>query len=101
MPVVNALVAVVIGFLAVVAAMRVRRELAGSLGKAWRVRFLLVQGVLINVVLFAVVCYLIGRDDVTTAAEKWAAVVMYGPLYFGYSLHNIDWTAKKFHGVEG
>jgi hypothetical protein len=99
MPLLNALVAIVLGFIAVMAAMRVRRELAGALGREWRVRFLLVQGVLINVALFATVCYLIGKD--VSVLEQWLATLLYGPVFYFYSLSNINWTAKKFHGVEG
>ncbi|MDB5100904.1 MAG: hypothetical protein JWM80_5325 [Cyanobacteria bacterium RYN_339] len=99
MPWPNALVAILLGFIAVMAAMRARRDMAATLGREWRMRFLLVQGLLINVALFATICLVIGKG--ASASEQWLAVLVYGPLFYGYSLSNINWTAKKFHGVEG
>lgn len=101
MPQLTALVGLLLGLVAVVAAMRVRRDLASGLGREWRVRFLLVQGVLINGTLFAVIRYISHNLGWTDATSLWLVSALYGPLFFGYSLSNVDWTARKFHGVEG
>ena len=97
----SALAGVLVGLLAVLASLRVRRDLASQLGRDWRVRFVTVQAGPINLVLFAVLHYLAIQQgwDGTTAA--WGLVLAYGPVFFGYSLANIDWTARKFHGVGG
>jgi hypothetical protein len=101
MPQLTALVGLLLGLVAVVAAMRVRRDLASGLGRDWRVRFFLVQGVLINGTLFAVIRYVSHNLGWTDPASLWLVSGLYGLLFFGYSLSNVDWTARKFHGVEG
>jgi hypothetical protein len=96
---VTLLAGILIGLVAVVAAMRVRRGLSARLGQEWRRRFLLVQGLPINVVLFLVLGYVVSNLDLGNAAS-WVLLGLYGPLFFGYSIANIDWTARKFHGEE-
>jgi hypothetical protein len=97
--VVSTLLGLAVGLIAVVVAMRMRRDLAARLGQAWRIRFLAVQGGLINITLFMVWRYVAGNLDLE-GGELWAASLAYGPVFFFYSLSNIDWTARKFHGVD-
>ncbi len=95
-----ALLGFLIGLLAVGVAMRVRRDLAAQLGREWRVRFLVVQGGLINACLFGVWRYLAGNLGFDGPEAVWLVSLAYGPLFTLYSLSNIDWTARKFHGVD-
>lgn len=101
MALLSALLGLAIGFIAVVVAMRLRRDLAAQLGREWRIRFLAVQGVLINAALFAVWEYVASNLGWTQGSQVWGVAIAYGPVFLGYSLSNIDWTARKFHGVEG
>lgn len=89
-----------LGLLAVVVAMRVRRDLAARLGREWRLRFMAVQGVPINLALFAVWHYLAANLGWWDGQHVWWLALAYTPVFFFYSLSNIDWTARKFHGVE-
>ena len=99
MPMLSALLGLTIGMMAVVVALRVRRDLAARLGREWRLRFLAVQGGLINVTLFVVWRYL-AASLAGDGATLWFASALYGPVFFFYSLSNIDWTARKFHGMD-
>jgi hypothetical protein len=98
-PVFSALLGLAIGLMTVVVAMRMRRDLAARLGRDWRLRFLAVQGGLINVTLFVVWRY-IAQNLGMEGRDLWIASIVYGPVFFFYSLSNIDWTARKFHGVD-
>ena len=85
------------GLVAVLVAMRVRRDLSARLGSAWRVRFLLVQGVLINLALFFVWRWVAANLGWGEGTAVWIVSLAYAPTFFVYSLSNIDWTARKFH----
>lgn len=91
----------VIGLMAVLVAMRLRRDLAAQLGRDWRLRFLAVQGILINLCLFAVWRWVADNLGYSDDTSLWAVSCIYGPVFLVYSLSNIDWTARKFHGVGG
>ena len=88
---------VLAGFVACVAAIAVRRPLVARLGSGYTGRFLLVQGLAINAVLYYVVQGMMGWSGVQAG---WWAPPAYGLLFFLYSMSNIDWTARKFHDVE-
>jgi hypothetical protein len=90
-----------IGLLAVFAAIRVRGPLVAQLGRGWLIRFLVVQGGLINAVLLWVVLSTLKGFSWSTGAAAWGIPLGYGALFYVYSLSNIDWTAKKFHSEGG
>lgn len=87
----------VLGWLAMGLAIWTRRHLAVSLGRPWFGRFVAVQGLLIHPLLLALVYYLAARLGV---AAHWAAAPVYGLLFYLYTLSNIGFTARKFHGAE-
>lgn len=91
-----AALSVLAGLVACVAAIVVRRPLVARLGPGYTGRFLAVQGLAINGVLFYVVQAMAGWSG----ARTWWLPPAYGLLFFVYSLSNIDWTAKKFHDLE-
>lgn len=89
------------GVLATLAALVVRRPLVRQLGEGYARRFLAVQAVAINVVFFLVVRATADWVQLEGAARDFGLPIGYGLLFFVYSLSNIDWTARKFHDVEG
>lgn len=91
-------VAFLLGLAAVIAAIRVRWPLAQRLGTGWLVRFGLVQGLVINAALLAVVLALVKGYAWATSPAVWAVPLAYAGMYYWYSLANISWTAQKFHG---
>ena len=99
MEIAAAIAGVLLGLVAVLVAMRVRRGLAAQLGREWRVRFRSVQAGPINLVLYAVLRYVTMQLGWNDTVSLWGLSVAYGPLFYLYSLQNIDWTARKFHGV--
>lgn len=92
-----AIVSLLLGLLAVWAALRVRRVLAAELGRDWLIRFWVVTGGPINVVLLAVVLGIANHHGWTSGAAFVVLPLAYGVLFYFFSLSNIDWTAKKFH----
>jgi hypothetical protein len=89
------------GFLATLAALAVRRPLVATLGAGYTGRFLLVQAIAINAVLYYVVRSAAAWVELPGGAGNPWLPVAYGLLFFLYSLSNIDWTARKFHDVQG
>lgn len=93
-----ALLALALGVIATVAALRVRRQLLPGLGEGYVPRFLLVQGVAINVALWLVVQWAANWSEFPhSLGADLGLVLAYGLVFFGYSISNVDWTAKKFH----
>lgn len=92
-----AALSVLAGLVACVAAIAVRRPLVARLGAGYTGRFLLVQGLAINGALYYVVQGMAGWSGIQAT---WWLPLAYGPLFFLYSLSNIDWTARKFHDLE-
>lgn len=89
------------GVFATLAALAVRRPLVGQLGRGFAGRFLAVQAIAINLALYLVVQATAGWLGLRGgAADNWLPVA-YGLMFFIYSMSNIDWTARKFHDVEG
>lgn len=95
-----AIVSLLLGILAVWAALRVRKTLAAELGRDWLVRFWIVTAGPINVVLLAVVLGIANHHGWTGGTAAFVLPIVYGVLFFFFSLSNIDWTAKKFHAKE-
>jgi hypothetical protein len=95
-----AIVSLLLGILAVWAALRVRKTLAAGLGRDWLIRFWVVTAGPINVVLLAVVLAIANNHGWTTGVGAFVLPLLYGVLFFFFSLSNIDWTAKKFHPEE-
>ncbi len=87
-----------LGFLATVAALVVRWPVIRVLGSAYFARFLAVQAVAINLVLFGVVAWAAGNFGWSAVLFGWAGPPLYGLVFFAYSLTNIDFTARKYHG---
>ena len=87
------------GVLATFAALVVRRPLVAQLGEGYAWRFLLVQALAINGVLYLVVQATMTWMDLRGGALDFWLPLPYGMLFFFYSLSNIDWTARKFHDV--
>ncbi|HEY9723692.1 MAG TPA: hypothetical protein V6D47_16895 [Oscillatoriaceae cyanobacterium] len=90
--------AFLLGLAAVFAAIRMRWPLAQRLGTGWLLRFGLVQGVLINGVLLAVVLALVKGYTWAASPVVWVVPLAYAGMFYWYSLANITWTAQKFHG---
>lgn len=88
--------ALLLGVVATLAALRVRRGFVATLGPGYAGRYLLVQGLAINAALWFVVQAAAGWSQVHVVDAYWLPVA-YGAVFFAYSLSNIDWTAKKFH----
>lgn len=93
------LLALLLGVVATLVALRVRRPLVASLGPGYAGRYLLIQGLAINGALWYIVAAAAGWSQIVVADAYWM-IPAYGAVYFLYSLSNIDWTAKKFHDVE-
>ena len=93
------LLAWLLGVVATLAALRVRRGFVATLGPGYAGRYLLVQGGAINAALWFVVQAAAGWSQILVVDAYWLPLV-YGAIFFGYSLSNIDWTAKKFHDPE-
>lgn len=98
---ITAVLSLAAGVLATLAALAVRRPLVGQLGAGYTGRFLAVQAIAINLALFFVVQATVGWLGLAGGAADYWLPAAYGLMFFGYSMSNIDWTARKFHDVEG
>lgn len=96
-----AIVSLLLGLVAVWAALRVRRTLAAELGRDWLIRFWVVTGGPINVVLLAVVLAIANNHGWTTGAGRFVLPLVYGVVFYFFTLSNIEWTAKKFFAKGG
>ena len=94
-------VSLLVGALAALAAIAMRRALAAALGRGWLVRYMVIQALVINGVLLALTLWMAQAMGFFANAAGWAFVGLYGLMFFFYSVSNIDWTAKKFHTRPG
>lgn len=91
----------ILGLVAVFAAIKRRKALVEPLGPGWFVRFLAIQGGLINGVLLALILVIAQQLAWTGPTAAWLVPIGYALGFYVYSLSNIDWTVKKFHSQGG
>lgn len=90
-----------LGGVATLASLLRRWVLVRHLGKAWWLRFALVQGLAVNALM--AYTYLSVAEHLGWVAQGhglWALPLGYGLGFFALSLSNADWSARKFHGLD-
>lgn len=91
-----------LGAVATLATLPSRWVLVRGLGKAWWLRFLLVQGLAVNgLMAYTTRAVAESLGWLASPHALWALPLGYGLGFFALCLSNADWSARKFHGLEG
>jgi hypothetical protein len=84
----------VVGLIAALLAALKQLDLLKTYGAKWYAPFLVTQGLIINPLFAWLMSASIAQQ--IPSLHGWVLYVVYGVLFFGYTLYNIHWHLKKF-----